>query len=188
MSIIKRYTLRIINDYISLRFAFVTRVLLVLTCVTLPGTVTALQSERLVVLPFEIVDNTPVPGGEVRNEKMLGKLTNFIGDAIHKEGIFDVVSQSQVNDAVDAAQLGTYIRTCNRCEYDLAKRVQGDKVMTGWIYKMSILVLTMHIEVKDVESEQTLISKAYDFRGDNEKAWLRAARYMVRDLEKMMRQ
>jgi hypothetical protein len=51
---------------------------------------------------------------------------------------------------------------------------------------MSILVLTMHIEVKDVKSEKILISKAYDFRGDNEKAWLRAAKFMVRDLGKMM--
>jgi hypothetical protein len=58
--------------------------------------------------------------------------------------------------------------------------------MTGWIYKMSILVLTMHIQVKDVKSEKTLIRKAYDFRGDNEKAWLRAAKYMVRDLGEMM--
>jgi hypothetical protein len=66
--------------------------------------------------------------------------------------------------------------------------VDGDKVMVGWIYKMSILVLTLHIKVKDVESEKTLISKAYDFRGDNEKAWLRAARYMVRDLQKMVEQ
>ncbi|MGD8912437.1 MAG: DUF2380 domain-containing protein [Candidatus Thiodiazotropha sp.] len=117
---------------------------------------------------------------------MLNSITNFIGRTINNEGIFDVVSQTPVNDTVDAAQLGTYIRTCNQCEYDLAKKVEGDKVMTGWIYKMSILVLTLHIEVKDVASEKTIISKAYDFRGDNEKAWLRAARYMVRDLGKMM--
>jgi hypothetical protein len=97
-----------------------------------------------------------------------------------------VVPQAEINKAVNDAQLGTYIHTCNQCEYDLAKTVNGDKVMVGWIYKMSILVLTLHIEVKDVESEKTLISKAYDFRGDNEKAWLRAAKYMVRDLGEMM--
>ncbi len=186
MSSINHYTLRIIDEFVSLHIAVVSRVLLIIVFATLPGSATALQSERLVVLPFEIVDNTPVSGGEDRNEKMLDKLTNFIAETIDNEGIFKVVSQSQVNQAVDDAQLGTYIHTCNQCEYDLAKKVQGDKVMIGWIYKMSILVLTMHIEIKDVENERTLISKAYDFRGDNEKAWLRAARYMVRDLEKMM--
>lgn len=159
---------------------------LIMTCIVLPATANAAQRERLVVLPFEIVDNTPVPGGSDRNEKMLDKLTNFIGQNINEEGIFDVVSQSEVNDVVSAAQLGTYIHTCNRCEYALAKQVGGDKVMIGWIYKMSILILTMHIEIKDVASEKTLISKAYDFRGDNEKAWLRAAKYMVRDLGAMM--
>jgi hypothetical protein len=148
----------------------------------------AAQRERIAILPFEIVDNTPVPGGEARNEQMLDKLTLYVAQSVDEAGIFHVVPQDAVEDVVDSAQLGTYIRTCNRCEYDLAKQVAGDKVMTGWIYKMSILILTMHIEIKDVASEQTLIKKAYDFRGDNEKAWLRAAKYMVRDLSEMMGQ
>jgi hypothetical protein len=160
-------------------------VLLATVCIGLPTTTYAAQGERLVVLPFEIVDNIPAPGGDERNQKMLDKLTTFIGQSINEEAIFDVVPQAEVNDAVSSAQLGTYIHTCNRCEYDLAKQVAGEKVMIGWIYKMSMLILTMHIEIKDVASEKTLISKAYDFRGDNEKAWLRAAKYMVRDLGEM---
>lgn len=147
----------------------------------------ASQIDKIAVLPFEIVDNTPVPGGEARNQEMLQKLTRFITDAIDEEGIFQVVPHASVQQVVENARLGTYIRNCNRCEYDLARAMKSDKVMTGWIYKMSILVLTMHIEIKDVDSEKILIKKAYDFRGDNEKAWLRAAKYMLRDLRQMMR-
>lgn len=160
--------------------------LLIIVCMAFPVLTSAAQGERLVVLPFEIVDNTPVPGGEARNEKMLDTITRFTARNIGETGLFDVVSQAEVDDAVSAARLGTYIHTCNRCEYDLARQIDGDKVMVGWIYKMSILVLTLHIEVKDVASEKTLISKAYDFRGDNEKAWLRAAGYMVRDVAEML--
>ncbi|MCG8043406.1 MAG: DUF3280 domain-containing protein [Candidatus Thiodiazotropha endolucinida] len=127
-----------------------------------------------------------MPGGQERNQKMLDKLTRYIGDSIHQAGLYQVVSQNQVNRAVEDAHLGTDIRNCNLCEYDLARQVDGEKVMTGWIYKMSILVLTMHIEIKNVTDERILISKAYDFRGDNEKAWLRAAQYMIRDLRGMM--
>ncbi|MES9991299.1 MAG: DUF3280 domain-containing protein [Candidatus Thiodiazotropha sp.] len=180
------YPVKTTNREIDVRFEILMSILLTIMLAALPASAVAIENERLVVLPFEIVDNTPAPGGEQRNQKMLDMLTNFIGESINDKGIFDVVSQSQVNEAVDAAQLGTYIRNCNRCEYDLAKSMAGDKVMTGWIYKMSILVLTMHIEVKDVESGKTLIRKAYDFRGDNEQAWLRAAGYMVRDLDQMM--
>jgi hypothetical protein len=147
----------------------------------------ARQVDKIAVLPFEIVDNTPVPGGEARNQQMLQKLTQFITDTIRDEGIFQVVPHASVQQVVDNADLGTYIRNCNRCEYDLAREMKSDKVMTGWIYKMSILILTMHIEIKDVGSEKILIKKAYDFRGDNEKAWLRAAKYMLRDLRQMMR-
>ncbi|MEW8441681.1 MAG: DUF3280 domain-containing protein [Candidatus Thiodiazotropha taylori] len=144
------------------------------------------QTDKITILPFEIVDHTPVPGGEARNDEMLEKLTQFITGRMKEEGIFKVVPHASVQQVVDDAQLGTYIRNCNRCEYDLAKEMGSDKVMTGWIYKMSILVLTMHIEIKDVDSERILIKKAYDFRGDNEKSWLRAANYMVRDLRQMM--
>jgi len=158
--------------------------LLAVTCIVLPKAASA--TERLAVLPFEIVDNTPVPGGEERNSEMLDKLTRFIASAIEAEGLYQVVPQDTVNEAVKAAALGTYIHSCNQCEYDLAKQVGGDKVMIGWIYKMSILILTLHIEIKDVAGEKTVISKAYDFRGDNEKAWLRAAEYMVRDLRQMV--
>lgn len=163
-------------------------IILSLICVVFPDSLPAAPKERLVVLPFEIVDNTPAPGGEIRNQRMLEKLTSYIGESINDKGIFDVVSQKEVNEVVGAAELGTYIHTCNSCEYDLARQVAGNKVMIGWIYKMSILILTMHIEVKDVASERTIVSKAYDFRGDNEKAWQRAANYMVRDLGEMFKE
>jgi hypothetical protein len=160
--------------------------LILLVTPVFPATLSAASLEKLVVLPFEIVDNTPMPGGEERNEVMLEKLTHYIGDTIARTGLYQVIPQNQVNDVVEEAELGTDIRNCNLCEFDLARQVDGEKVMTGWIYKMSILVLTLHIELKNVVSEKTLIKKAYDFRGDNEKAWRRAANYMVRDLSVML--
>jgi hypothetical protein len=146
----------------------------------------AQEPEKLVILPFEIVDNTPVPGAAERHAGMLREMVRSIDEQIGQAGIYQVVPQNRVDDAVAAAHLGTDIHTCNHCEIDLAKPLGGDKVMVGWIYKMSLLILTLHIEIKDVASERTLISKAYDFRGDNEKAWRRAAQYMVRDLGKLV--
>jgi hypothetical protein len=161
---------------------------LITVTIFLSNTTYAATTEKLAVLPFEIVDNTPVPGGEERNQKMLEKITRYIAQNIDDKRLFKVIPQSKVNKIVSSAQLGTDIRNCNQCEFELGKQVEAEKVMTGWIYKMSILILTMHIEIKDVATQQTFISKAYDFRGDNEKAWLRAADYMLRDLGVMMGQ
>jgi hypothetical protein len=185
MNTSKHYRLRVVEFYSVVHRILI---LLMITGYCLPAATYGAQREKLVVLPFEIVDNTPVAGGGERNQKMLDKLTYYISRSISAEGLFEVVPQSEVNEMMSSAQLGTYIRTCNECELDLAKRVDGDKVMTGWIYKMSILILTMHVKVKDVRSEETIVSKAYDFRGDNEKAWLRAAKYMLRDLYEIMGQ
>ncbi|MEJ2619289.1 MAG: DUF2380 domain-containing protein [Candidatus Thiodiazotropha sp.] len=184
MSTSKQYLKQAGSDSDSLVLKFYLLMLLAITVI--PATSVAAPLEKLVVLPFEIVDNTPMPGGRERNQLMLEKLTQYIGDRIDRAGLYQVVPQNQVNDAVEDADLGTDIRNCNLCEYDLARQVEGEKVMHGWIYKMSILILTLHIELKNVASEETLIKKAYDFRGDNEKAWKRAANYMVRDLSMMM--
>lgn len=153
-----------------------------------PNQSMASEKERLVILPFEIIDNIPSPGSKERNEQMLKNLTTFIGKKIKEHELFEVVTQNRVNDLVSAAQLGTEVHNCNLCEFDLARQAGGDKVMIGWIYKMSLLILTLHIEIKDVSGEKTIIRKAYDFRGDNEYAWSRAAKYMVRDLKSMIAQ
>ncbi len=176
----------IIESRNTLQSAFALALFLFAAALLTPGGASAATGSRLAVLPFELVDNIPTPGSEERNAQRLEKLTRYIAQRIGDEGIFEVVPQAQVDDIVDTAQLGTYIHTCNRCEIDLARQAGGDRVMVGWIYKMSLLILTMHIEIKDVTSGQTLLSKAYDFRGDNEKAWLRAADYMVRDLGEIM--
>jgi hypothetical protein len=143
------------------------------------------QEQMLVILPFEIVDNTPVPGGAERNSSMLEKLTDFVAQRIDAADLYRVVPMERVRAVVADARLGTDVHTCNLCEIDLAKEAGGDRVMVGWIYKMSTLVLTLHIEIKDVDTEETVLLKAYDFRGDNEYAWRRAAEYMVRDLKNL---
>ena len=163
---------------------FVMTLILLWFGIALPAS--AQSKEKLVILPFEIVDNIPAPGSEERHDKMLQEMVRDIAERIDKAGIYQVMPQQQVDAAVAAANLGTAIHNCNHCEIDLAKQLGGDKVMVGWVYKMSLLILTLHIEIKDVASERTLLSKAYDFRGDNEKAWRRAAEYMVRDLGGMI--
>ncbi|MES9859868.1 MAG: DUF2380 domain-containing protein [Candidatus Thiodiazotropha sp. LLP2] len=183
MNTLKQFHHNTINFSRRINLTFLT---FILTGILLCGKTEAAQNEKLVVLPFEIVDNTPMPGGQERNQKMLDKITQYIAKNIDKNRFFEVVPQSRVNETVRDAKLGTDIRNCNLCEFDLAESLAGEKVMIGWIYKMSILILTMHIEIKDVATQQTFISKAYDFRGDNEKAWLRAADYMLRDLGEML--
>lgn len=144
------------------------------------------QRPVLAVLPFEIDDNSGEVGGPDRHDAMLADLTRFVRQDIAAAGIYDVVDAARVRRAVAAENSGTYLRMCNGCERDIAKSVGADRVMIGWIYKMSSLVLSLHVVVKDVATGKLLYVKTFDFRGDNETSWKRAAGYMARALEKQV--
>lgn len=138
-----------------------------------------LTHQRLAVLPIEIADNSGEAGAADRHKAMLAGLTRVVSEKLAASGLYEVVPQERVAEAVAAENPGTYLRACNGCERDIAKRAGADRVMMAWIFKMSSLVLTLHVVIKDVATGDVVFTHAFDFRGDNEKAWTRAAEYMV---------
>jgi hypothetical protein len=68
MSGFKRYPLGFIDNFVNIGFFIVMRALVIFLLTIIPISAMSMQNERLVVLPFEIVDSTPLPGGEQRNE------------------------------------------------------------------------------------------------------------------------
>ena len=55
-------------------------------------------------------------------------------------------------------------------------------MLIGWVYKVSTLVLTLHIDIKDVETGKPVYARVFDFRGDNERAYAHAVKILVRSL------
>jgi Protein of unknown function (DUF2380) len=145
------------------------------------------SSGTLAVLPFEIDDNSGEVGAPGRHDAMLADLTRFIGAKIAAAGVFEVVDQERVAKAVTVANPGTYLRRCNGCERDIARSVGADRVMIGWLFKMSTLVMSLHVVIKDVATGTVVYARTFDFRGDNDKAWQRAADYMVEALRKRLK-
>jgi Protein of unknown function (DUF2380) len=137
----------------------------------------------LAVLPFEIEDTSGEVGPN-NHDAMLTSLTRFVREDLAAAGSYDVVDGARVEQAVAAKDPGTYLRACNGCELDIAKSVGADRVMIGWLFKMSTLVMSLHVVVKDVSTGGIVYAKTFDFRGDNETAWKRAADYMVAALSK----
>jgi Protein of unknown function (DUF2380) len=138
----------------------------------------------LAILPFEINDNSGEVGSPHRHDAMLTALTRLVGEKIEGAHLYRVVPQALVGKAVAAQNSGTYLRDCNGCELAIGRRAGADQVMIGWIFKMSSLVLTLHVAIKDVATGKPVYARAFDFRGDNERAWERAAEYMVGALAK----
>ncbi|MEI9900430.1 MAG: DUF3280 domain-containing protein [Hyphomicrobium sp.] len=145
-----------------------------------------LPRQSLAVLPFEINDTSGEVGPTSRHEEMLARLTSFVGERIAKAGLYDTVPAARVASAIAEVNPGTYLRSCNGCELDIARRAGADAVLIGWFWKVSTLIGTLHVEIKDVASGRTVYAHVFDFRGDNDKAWQRAADYMVSSLSKSL--
>ncbi|MGZ5852247.1 MAG: DUF2380 domain-containing protein, partial [Hyphomicrobium sp.] len=138
-------------------------------------------SQTLAILPFEMRDTSGESGAPDRHNAMLAALTRIVGEKIEAAHVYNVVPEQRIATAVAAANSGTFLTNCNGCELDIARSAGA---MIGWIYKVSTLVGSLHIEIKDVASGKRTYARVFDFRGDNEAAWQRAADYIVGTMRK----
>ena len=108
--------------------------------------------QTLAILPFEIRDTSGESGSPDKHNAMLAALTRIVGEKIEAAHVYKIVPEQRVATAVAAANSGTFLTNCNGCELDIARSAGADQVMIGWIYKVSTLVGSLHIEIKDVAS------------------------------------
>ena len=139
--------------------------------------------QTLAVLPFEIEDTSGEVGPADRHDAMLSRTTALVRDELAAAQLYRVVPGNLTDEAVAAVNSGTFLRRCNGCEIDIAKRLGARYVLIGWIYKVSTLVLTLHIDIKDVTTGKPVYARVFDFRGDNERAYAHAAKTLVRSLK-----
>lgn len=138
--------------------------------------------KTLVVLPFEIQDTSGEVGPADRHDTALGRLTALVRDEIASGQLYRVEPKNRTDWAVEAVNPNTFLRACNGCEIDIAKRLRANYVLVGWIYKVSSLILALHIDIKDAITGKTIYARVFDFRGDNERAYAHAAKALVRSL------
>ncbi|MDR3535877.1 MAG: DUF2380 domain-containing protein [Acetobacteraceae bacterium] len=51
--------------------------------------------------------------------------------------------------------------------------------VTGWVQKVSNLILNMNVVVRDVATGQTIAAGSVDIRGNTDESWSRALAYLV---------
>lgn len=140
------------------------------------------RGPSLAVLPFEIDDLSGEAGPAIRHDAKLAALTSSLRRGIAARTAYRVIPGALVDQAVAEADLGTYLRSCNGCEFRLAKALGAERVLVGWVIKVSSLVLSLRIQVKQLSDRRLIYARAFDFRGDNQTAWQRAADFAVRAL------
>lgn len=134
------------------------------------------------VLDIEVYGDRGGPEYEARHATRAPAASDALRARLQEAGLFAVLSENNVVASVREKQKEQYLHRCNGCELDLGRSLGADVVVVPWIFRVSNLILTLHCEVRDVQTGAVLFKRGLDFRGDNDRAWDRAIQYLVGEL------
>jgi hypothetical protein len=159
---------------------------LVLVSALSGGALAGAEPPSLLVLNLELVDTSgEVTDQQAEHDRRLAAVREILANGLAAREVYDVVDPASIQAEIDATRERQYLHACNGCEIRFARQVDADRVLTGHVRKVSSLVMALWVEVKDADSGRVVVRKVLDFRGDNDRAWQRAALYLVRALEQL---
>ncbi|TNC46944.1 DUF2380 domain-containing protein [Rubellimicrobium rubrum] len=68
---------------------------------------------------------------------------------------------------------------CNGCDVRMAERLGADYSLVGEVQKVSNLILSMNLALREVETDRLVRMLAVDIRGNTDDSWLRGGRYIL---------
>lgn len=135
---------------------------------------------RLLVLDFEIVDTSSEPTDQrADHERRLALMRDVVTARIAELGAYEIADRGKIAADLSAILARQYLHSCNGCERALGARAGADYVLTGVVNKVSTLIMAMKVSILDVKTGELAYMQTFDFRGDTDQSWSRAARFFV---------
>jgi Protein of unknown function (DUF2380) len=137
------------------------------------------SAPKVAVFDFEIVDTSlqgAANGPRADEAVRLARVTDKLRHDLAQSGRVDVVGIAPVAAQASASNL----QDCGGCDAELAHRVGAKYSVTGWVQKVSNLILNLNVVVRDAETGKIIWGKSVDMRGNTDESWSRAIDYLVR--------
>jgi hypothetical protein len=139
---------------------------------------------RLAVLDIELTGDLGGPQLKTEQETRLRMASERLRRELASSGLFQVVDNAPAQALIDKLKSQQrYLHDCNGCDLEVGKRLGADEVLVAWVDRVSNLILSLTYEIDDVKTGQIDDRKSYDFRGDNDAAWIHAIDFMVQDMK-----
>ncbi|NML15817.1 DUF3280 domain-containing protein [Azohydromonas caseinilytica] len=136
-----------------------------------------------VVIDFDLLDDHPNPEGQPALQRRLRQARESLEQQLQAQGLYRIVPLQGARALLDKLQAEQeYMHRCEDCARQVGRQLDTDYAITGWVQKVSELILNLNIEVHDVRRGRVVLSKSVDMRGNNDESWERAVRFMVRDM------
>ncbi len=129
---------------------------------------------------FELADSSlegEKNGPQAAEQARLLRISEQVRKGMAESGKFAIVD---IRPVVTAAH-NSNLQACGGCDVDLAKQLDADLAVTGVVHKISTLILSMIIYVRDARTGQLVTAASADFRGDTDESWSRTASFLLRN-------
>lgn len=148
--------------------------------VAVPADATETGKHRLAVFGFELQDTSHE--GELHGERAdetarLRLLDTELRQLIDATGRY---AQVDLSSAADEISEKRPLRNCNGCDVDIAKRFGATRSILGVVYKVSNLILEIHIYVRDTASGKVINHLHANIRGNTDRSWLHGLRWLIK--------
>lgn len=135
---------------------------------------------KVAVFEFELQHGDLVPGTPSKKEaedKRRAAISELLRGHLAESG-FEVVDTTPFAAKAAASNL----QACGNCADDFARELGADYSFTGVVYKVSELVLSMHVIVHEAATSRPVASASVDLRGNTDESWRRAMDYLYRNV------
>jgi len=117
-------------------------------------------------------------GGERPDETArLQMLEDYVAEELQKRG-FTLVDVTPVEEAMNRV---ANVADCNFCDVLMARELGVDYSVVGEVQKVSNLILSMNLIVRDTVEGKHAKGMSVDIRGNNDNSWRRGMRYILKN-------
>jgi hypothetical protein len=116
-----------------------------------------------------------VQGPQTEEHKRLVALDEQLREMLVKSGCCALV------DLGASGKPDINMRSCKGCDVDLARKAGATIAVTGWVQKVSNLILNINLVARDVGTGRVIDAGSVDIRGNTDESWSRGLSYLLRD-------
>lgn len=138
----------------------------------------------LAMLGFELLEDHPDPARHDAQQARLKMIEDEFRVQIGQRGLYALVDNAPHQALIERVRSGVeFLYRCPHCVEEIGAGMGTRYVAVGWVQKVSNLILNVNIEIREVASNRVALVKSVDMRGNNDQSWIRAIRFLVRDMD-----
>jgi hypothetical protein len=143
------------------------------------------QVLRLIVMEPEIDGDTSDRSRRAEWQDRLDLLADRVSSKLSAADLYDILDPGPAEAEFAKHRRRADVYACDVCARSVARATDADRVLSLRVFRVSNLVLSLHAIVRDGPSGVVRYARVLGFRGDNDRSWLRAADYLIRDLAEL---